>query len=149
LCLHCCFAREVWWLVHTWTEGLIRIPESGVTVEDRWNSTLQAARAEDRGRVAAIIIYTATCGTKETAASSLVPHSRQQGYWVRSRRKWMLELRRRACEDQLVFSMYLFCNAVRVSLFLCNYKLCEIQPSASSYMIQQRSCLIFKKNWIT
>ena len=59
LSLHCCFAQEVWWLVHIWTGGLISIPEPGITVQDWWNSSIQAAGAQDRSRVAAILIYTA------------------------------------------------------------------------------------------
>jgi len=58
LCLHCCFAQEVWWLVHTWSGGLINTPVQGVEVEDWWNYSLQAASAETRGKVAAILIYT-------------------------------------------------------------------------------------------
>jgi hypothetical protein len=59
LCLHCCFAKEVWCLVHTWSEGLISIPAQGVDIQDWWNLTLQLASAENRNRVAALLIYTA------------------------------------------------------------------------------------------
>ena len=59
LCLHCCYAREVWWLVRTWSGGLINIPVQGVEVQDWWNFSLQAAGDEERGKVAALLIYTA------------------------------------------------------------------------------------------
>jgi len=45
LCLRCCFAKEVWWLGHTWIDGLINIPVPGVEVEVWWNSLLQAVSA--------------------------------------------------------------------------------------------------------
>jgi hypothetical protein len=59
LCLHCCFAQEVWCLVHAWSQGLIGIPVQGVEVPEWWNSTVHAASAESRAKVAAILIYTA------------------------------------------------------------------------------------------
>ena len=59
LCLHCCFAQEVyWWLVHMWSDGLISIPVPGVDVADWWNSSLRAANVENKDRVAALLIYT-------------------------------------------------------------------------------------------
>ena len=45
--------------LHNWTEDLINIPELSVTVEDWWNLSLQTTGPQDRGRVAAILIYTA------------------------------------------------------------------------------------------
>jgi hypothetical protein len=59
LCLQCSFAQEVWFLVHQWTDGLISVPLPGVQVEEWWNSSLQASSAENRSKVAAILIYTA------------------------------------------------------------------------------------------
>ena len=46
--------------MHTWTESLISIPELAITVQEWWNSSIQAAGAQDRrNKVAAILIYTA------------------------------------------------------------------------------------------
>jgi hypothetical protein len=39
--------------------GLISIPTAGMEVEDWWNSSLQVTSAENRNRVAAVLIYTA------------------------------------------------------------------------------------------
>ncbi|RLM99517.1 hypothetical protein C2845_PM06G35360 [Panicum miliaceum] len=49
---------EVWFLVREWTGGLITMPLPGVQVEEWWNLSLQAATAENRSKVAAILIYT-------------------------------------------------------------------------------------------
>ena len=59
LCLHCCFAQEVRWRVHLWSDGLISTPAPGVDVAEWWNSSLREANAENRSRVAAILMYTA------------------------------------------------------------------------------------------
>ena len=59
LCLHCCYAREVWWLIHIWIEGLVAIPEPGLTLQNWWNFAIQEAGPQDRNKVAAILIYTA------------------------------------------------------------------------------------------
>ena len=45
--------------MHIWTEGLINILELAITVQEWWNSSIQAAGAQDRNKVAAILIYTA------------------------------------------------------------------------------------------
>ena len=57
LCLHCCFAQEVWALVHHWTDGLINTPTAEMEVEDWWNTSVQTSSAENRARVAALLIY--------------------------------------------------------------------------------------------
>ena len=59
LCLHCCFAQQVCFLVHAWSQGLISLPAPDVTVQDWWNLSLQAANAADKGSVAALLISTA------------------------------------------------------------------------------------------
>ena len=59
LCLHCCFAQQVCFLVHAWSQGLISLPAPDVTVQDWWNLSLQAANAADKGSVAALLIYSA------------------------------------------------------------------------------------------
>ncbi|PUZ47233.1 hypothetical protein GQ55_7G148000 [Panicum hallii var. hallii] len=43
LCLHCCFAREVWHLVQEWTDGLISVPMTGMEIED-WLEFIVASR---------------------------------------------------------------------------------------------------------
>ena len=59
LCLHCCYAWEVWCLVHSWSQGLVGIPVHDVDIQDWWNSTLQATCAENKSRAAALLIYMA------------------------------------------------------------------------------------------
>jgi len=59
LCLHCPYAREVWWHVQEWTEGLIHIPDPGLTIQEWWNSSVLAVPRQLRTRVAAIYMYTA------------------------------------------------------------------------------------------
>ena len=44
LCLHCCFAQEVWWQVHLWSDGLICTPSPSVDVEEWWNSSLRGSK---------------------------------------------------------------------------------------------------------
>ncbi|PVH35339.1 hypothetical protein PAHAL_7G156900 [Panicum hallii] len=39
-----------------WTDGLISVPMTGMEIEDWWNLSLQAASAENRSRVAAVLI---------------------------------------------------------------------------------------------
>jgi len=59
LCLHCPYAREVWWHVQEWTEGLIHIPDPGLTIQEWWNSSVLAVPRQLRTRVAAIYMYKA------------------------------------------------------------------------------------------
>jgi len=59
LCLHCPYVREVWWHVQEWTEGLIHIPDPGLTIQEWWNSSVLAVPRQLRTRVAAIYMYTA------------------------------------------------------------------------------------------
>lgn len=59
LCLHCVYAREVWFLVTHWSEGLIQPPIQGMSVEEWWNTSLQGQPKEKGRRVAALLIYTA------------------------------------------------------------------------------------------
>ncbi|KAG2566920.1 hypothetical protein PVAP13_7NG233317 [Panicum virgatum] len=46
LCLHCCFAQEVWALVRHWIDGLISIPTAGMEVEEWWNTSLQTSKPQ-------------------------------------------------------------------------------------------------------
>ena len=69
LYLHCCYAREVWCLVHSWSEGLAGIPVHGVDIQDWWNSTLQ-------------ITWPGIFGTKGTDEFFRVSHKLQQGFSV-------------------------------------------------------------------
>ena len=44
--------------MHHWTDGLINTPTAGMEVEDWWNTSVQTSSAENRARVAALLIYT-------------------------------------------------------------------------------------------
>ena len=99
LCLHCCYAREVWWLVRTWSGGLINIPVQGVEVQDWWNFSLQAAGDEERGKVAALLIYTAwniwNERNRRIFKGVSLPPARVLGLL-----KEEMEIRRQACEGR-------------------------------------------------
>ena len=101
LCLHCCFAREVWWMVHPWTDGLISIPEPNALVEDWWNSSLQAAVAHDRARVAAILIYT-TWNVWNERNRRIFNGISQSPQRILSLIKQEMDIRSCACEDREV-----------------------------------------------
>lgn len=58
LALHCVYAKEVWWLVSNWSEGLIQIPADGTGIEEWWNAAVQGHSKEVKRRKAAILIYT-------------------------------------------------------------------------------------------
>jgi hypothetical protein len=38
--LCCVYAREVWFLVSQWTDGLVKVPARGVAMADWWNGSL-------------------------------------------------------------------------------------------------------------
>jgi hypothetical protein len=59
LCLQCVFARQVWYLVSSWTGGRIQIPPLNLSIEHWWNSALHGLPKEQKRIVAAILIYTA------------------------------------------------------------------------------------------
>ena len=59
LCLHCPYAREVWCHIQVQTQGLVVIPEPGLSLQDWWNSSLLVAGHHNRGSVAATLMYTA------------------------------------------------------------------------------------------
>lgn len=41
LCLHCVFARELWFRLRDWTNGLVSIPQDGVSLELWWNTAFE------------------------------------------------------------------------------------------------------------
>jgi len=88
--------------VHIWTEGLINILELAITVQEWWNSSIQAAEAQERNKVAAILIYTAWNVWNERncrifTRTSLSPMR------VLDMIKSEMEVRRCACEAREVF----------------------------------------------
>ena len=99
LCLHCCFAQEVWFLVGQWTEGLIQVPQSGCLLQDWWNSMMQGRSTLNRRQAATISIYTAWNIWNERnrrifQGSSLLPVG------VLNLIKLEMEVRRRACDGR-------------------------------------------------
>ena len=44
--------------MHHWTDRLISTPTAWMEVEDWWNTSFQTSSAENRARVAALLIYT-------------------------------------------------------------------------------------------
>ena len=99
LCLHCCFAQEVWFLVGQWTEGLIQVPQSGCLLQDWWNSMMQGRSTLNRRQAAMISIYTAWNIWNERnrrifQGSSLLPVG------VLNLIKLEMEIRRRACDGR-------------------------------------------------
>jgi hypothetical protein len=59
LCLHCVFAREVWFLVSNWSPGLIVAPQQGFSTEQWWNIAVQGRPKHIARKVAAILMCTA------------------------------------------------------------------------------------------
>ena len=99
LCLHCCFAQQVWFLVCSWSQELISLPTPNVTVQDWWNMSLQAANAADKGRVAALLIYTAWNIWNERNRRIFQGVS-QQPQGVLGMIKQEMTIRQQACEPQ-------------------------------------------------
>ncbi|KAF8672436.1 hypothetical protein HU200_049647 [Digitaria exilis] len=58
LCLQCVFAREIWVLVETWTEGFVRAPSAAMDLEIWWNTAVQGLQKEQSRRMAYLLIYT-------------------------------------------------------------------------------------------
>jgi len=58
MCLHCVFAQEVWLLVSNWTEGQVKLPVPGTTIQEWWNNSMQGLGKKDKQRMAALMIYT-------------------------------------------------------------------------------------------
>jgi hypothetical protein len=52
LCLECIFAREVWTLVEDLSAGLVRVPETGLEIED-WRKLSLLHRLKEERRAAA------------------------------------------------------------------------------------------------
>jgi len=100
LCLHCCFAQEVWWQVHLWSDGLICTPSPSVDVEEWWNSSLRAANDENRGRIAAILIYTSWNVWNERNRR-IFQGTSQSPAQILSLIKQEMDFRRQACEGRV------------------------------------------------
>ena len=100
LCLHCCFAQEVWWQVHLWSDGLICTPSPSVDVEEWWNSSLRAANDENRGRIAAILIYTSWNVWNERNRR-IFQGTSQSPAQILSLIKQEMDIRRQACEGRV------------------------------------------------
>ncbi|KAF8721717.1 hypothetical protein HU200_022890 [Digitaria exilis] len=58
LALHCIFVKEVWYLVSSWTEGLVQVPSDGVGIEEWWNAEVRGLPKELKRWKATILIYT-------------------------------------------------------------------------------------------
>jgi hypothetical protein len=58
LCLHCVFAKEVWLAVQVWSENLIAVPDSRVSLVVWWNSATKSKQKDTRSRIISIMIYT-------------------------------------------------------------------------------------------
>lgn len=59
ICLHCVYAREVWFLVSQWSNGLVGIPDHGCEIEEWWNRGVSGQPKEKGRRVSVLMIYTA------------------------------------------------------------------------------------------
>ena len=88
--------------MHIWTEGLISIPELAITVQEWWNSSIQAAEAQERNKVAAILIYTAWNVWNERNCR-IFPRTSLSPMRVLDMIKSEMEVRRCACEAREVF----------------------------------------------
>lgn len=58
MCLHCMFAQEVWLLVSNWTDGQVKFPSPGVTVQDWWNNSMHGLQKKDKHHLPLLLIYT-------------------------------------------------------------------------------------------
>jgi hypothetical protein len=59
LCLHRVYAREVWYLVSNWAEGMIPMPLQEVSTEQWWNGSVQGRPKNISRRLASILMCTA------------------------------------------------------------------------------------------
>lgn len=57
MCLYCAYA-QVWLLVANWTAGQVKIPVSGYSMQEWWNSSLRGLDKKNMERVASLLIYT-------------------------------------------------------------------------------------------
>ena len=143
LCLYCCFAQEVWWQVHLWSDGLICTPSPSVDVEEWWNLSLRTANDENRSRIAAILIYTFwNVWNERTVVSSRGLHNLRHRFSVWSNKKWTFE-DKRAREESLMY--FLVKSSSMLFIYACNHNYCTNPNSSLSYMIRQRSCLYVQK----
>jgi hypothetical protein len=46
MCLCCVYAQEVWLLVANWTEGQVKLPSSGFSMQDWWNTFSEGSKQE-------------------------------------------------------------------------------------------------------
>ncbi|RCV12925.1 hypothetical protein SETIT_2G306000v2 [Setaria italica] len=59
LCLHCCYAKEVWLLVSNWTSGIIKVPDrQGEEIEEWWRRSLERLSQNQKRSTAALLMYT-------------------------------------------------------------------------------------------
>jgi hypothetical protein len=56
LTLHCVFTREVWVLVSSWTQGLVKVPRQDLGLEEWWNQPLQGLPKKVKQSLASILI---------------------------------------------------------------------------------------------
>ena len=103
LCLQCPFAKQVWLLVNSWTNGVIPLPiDLDVHVDDWWRRSLSPLNAAQKRYVAAILMYTCWNLWKERnrrifEQKSMNPHQVVQLI------KEEVNLRRVACRTPEVF----------------------------------------------
>jgi mannosylglycoprotein endo-beta-mannosidase len=58
LCLHCVYAREVWFMVSNWAEVTIQVPAQDVSTKVWWNGAMQERSKSLARRAAAILMCT-------------------------------------------------------------------------------------------
>ena len=103
LCLQCPFAKQVWLLVNSWTNGVIPLPiDLDVHVDAWWRRSLSPLNAAQKRYVAAILMYTCWNLWKERnrrifEQKSMNPHQVVQLI------KEEVNLRRVACRTPEVF----------------------------------------------
>jgi len=57
LILHCCFAKEVWQLMSTWSQGLVQQPRAGLSIAEWWQQELAGLPKKLRRTKAATMMY--------------------------------------------------------------------------------------------
>ena len=86
--------------MHLWSDGLICTPSPSVDVEEWWNSSLRAANDENRGRIAAILIYTSWNVWNERNRR-IFQGTSQSPAQILSLIKQEMDIRRQACEGRV------------------------------------------------
>jgi hypothetical protein len=96
--LHCVFAKEVWLAVQVWSENLIAVPDSRVSLVVWWNSATKSKPKDTRSRIISIMIYTVWNLWKERNRQILEGKSTSPSQVLNFIRE-EAQLRRVACGD--------------------------------------------------